>query len=86
MISFKEFKAVDLRAGKIEKIQDNKVKVNIGGKTVLCKAKNIKAKPGEVIVVAVDENKAMLLAAKNTSGEYSLTTLEGEVEAGTKVE
>lgn len=86
MISFNEFKAVNLKIGKIIEIQGDKIKIDIGNKSVFCQAKNVEAKPGELLVVVTNENKAMLLAVKDKSGKYSLIVPESEAEPGTPVE
>jgi len=86
LVSFKEFKKVDLRVGKLVETEEGKASIDLGGKTVPCEAKNIDAKTGEIVVVAVKENEAMLLAVKDKEGKYSLIVPERETEAGARVE
>ena len=86
MVSFNEFKAVNLRIGKIMEIQGDKIKIDTGNKNVFCQAKNIEAKPGELVVVVTKESEAMLLAVKDKNGKYSLIVPESETEPGTLVE
>ena len=86
MVSFNEFKEVDLRIGRLMGTKEGKTAIDIGGKTVFCQPKSIDAKTGELVVVAVKENEAMLLAVKDKEGKYSLLIPERETEAGARVE
>jgi len=84
LISFEEFKEVNLRIGKVEEVKGNTVIVDIGFAKVECKKGNAEVQANDSVVVVLKENKGMLLAA-DVEGAPVLLQPDKEVPAGTKV-
>ncbi len=107
MVSFDEFKRIELKVAKILEVEDipgkdklYKIKIDLGNeqRTIVAGIKPFYSKEEligknvivvanlEPAVIAGVKSEAMLLAAKNKAGQYSLVTIEGDVEPGTEVE
>ncbi len=107
MVSFEDFKKIELKAAKITEVQDipgkdklYKLRIDLGSeqRVIVAGIKQFYTAAdlnGKTIVVVADlepatiagiKSEAMLLAAQNAEGKYSLVTVEGNVKAGTKIE
>ncbi|MEM0360774.1 MAG: methionine--tRNA ligase subunit beta [Candidatus Diapherotrites archaeon] len=107
MVSFQDFKKIELKAAKILKAEDipgkdklYKLKIDLGGeqRTIVAGIKQFYSATdleGKTIVVVANlepatiagiKSEAMLLAAENIEGKYSLVTIDGNIKPGTKVE
>ena len=107
MISFNEFKKIELIAAKISGVEDiegkdklYKIKIDIGSgeKQIVAGVKEFYPKEdleGKTIIVVNNlepaaiggqKSEAMLLAAKNNEGKYSIVFLDGNISPGTMVE
>lgn len=107
MVSFDEFKKIELKAAKVLEVEDvpgkdklYKMKIDLGSeqRTIVAglkefySAEELKRKTIVVVsnleprAIAEIKSEAMLLAAKNTEGGYSLVVIEGDVAPGTVVE
>ena len=107
MVSFSEFKQIELKAAKIVEAEDipgkdklYKLKIDLGseqrtivaGLKAFYSAGQLKGKTIVVVsnlepaTIAGIKSEAMLLAAQNIEGKYSLVSVDGEVKPGTKVE
>ena len=107
MVSFDEFKGIELKAAKITEVQEvpekdklYKMTIDLGSeqRTIVAGLKQFYSAEeltGKTIIVVANidpvtiagiKSEAMLLAVKNTEGEYSLVTTDGEVKPGTPAE
>ncbi len=65
MITFDEFKKVELRIGEILKIDKNKIEVKCGDKIYNFKGK-LEAKKGEKLVIIIDDGKIIIPCVDNS--------------------
>jgi len=86
VITFNEFKELDLRIGKVKEKKEGLAVVDFGEKQLECKINGLELVEGEQVVALLLESQAMLLAAKDGQGAYKVVSIDESVPAGAKVE